>query len=82
MRLYVDGELLLDGWGEQRDADRLVDFSFEAGRRYALRIEFTNNQRAAWVIFGFHPGYEDFSRAVVLARQAEGLQMESTFFVQ
>lgn len=71
MRLYVDGELLLDGWGEQRSANRLVDFSFEAGRRYAVRIEFTNDQRAARVIFGFHRGHEDFSRAVELARQAD-----------
>lgn len=71
MRLYVDGELLLDGWGEQRDANRLVDFSFDAGRRYALRIEFTNDQRAARVIWGFHRGHEDFSRAVELARQAD-----------
>lgn len=71
MRLYVDGELLLDGWGEQRDANRLVDFSFEAGRRYALRIEFTNDQRAARVIFGFHRGHEDFTRAVELARRAD-----------
>lgn len=59
------------GGGGQRDAGRLVDFSFEAGWWYALRIEFTNNQRAAWVIFGFHRGYEDFSRAVELARQAD-----------
>lgn len=71
MRLYVDGVLLLDGWGEQRDANRLVDFSFEAGQRYAIRIEFTNDQRAARVIFGFHRGHEDFSRAVELAGRAD-----------
>lgn len=28
MRLYVDGKLLLDGQGEQRDANRLVDLLF------------------------------------------------------
>nr|MCR5263275.1 glycoside hydrolase family 3 C-terminal domain-containing protein [Clostridiales bacterium] len=26
MRLYVDGELLIDGWGEKNDADRTVPF--------------------------------------------------------
>lgn len=71
MRLYVDGELLLDGWGEQRDANRLVEFTFQEGRRYAVRIEFTNDQRAARVIFGFHRGHEDFSRAVELAKEAD-----------
>lgn len=71
MRLYIDGDLLLDGWGAFRDANRLVDFSFEAGRRYAVRIEFTNDQRAARVIFGYLRQREDFSHAVELAKQAD-----------
>lgn len=71
MRLYIDGKLLLDGWGEHKSANRMVDFSFEQGRRYAVRIEFTNDQRAAQVIFGYHQGREDFSHAVELAREAD-----------
>lgn len=71
MRLYVDGELLLDGWGENKDANRMVDFPFQKGRRYAIRVEFTNDQRGARVIFGYSRGREDFSRAVALARQAD-----------
>lgn len=71
MRLFVDGELLLDGWGEYADANRMVDFTFEQGRKYAVRIEFTNDQRGARVIFGYNRGREDFTRAVELARQAD-----------
>lgn len=71
MRLYVDGELLLDGWGEHKSANRLVDFTFEKDRRYAVRVEFTNDQRGARVIFGYHRGHEDFSRALELARRAD-----------
>lgn len=71
MRLYVDGALVLDGWGEHRDANRMVDFTFQKGRRYAVRVEFTNDQRGARVIFGYNRGREDFSRAVELARQAD-----------
>lgn len=71
MRLYVDGQLLLDCWGPHKDANRMVDFTFEKGRRYAVRVEFTNDQRAARVIFGYSRGREDFSRAVELARQAD-----------
>lgn len=73
MRLYIDGELVLDGWGDERDANRLVDFAFEAGRRYAVRVEFTNDQRGARVIFGYIRQREDFTRAVELARQAEAV---------
>lgn len=71
MRLYVDGELLLDGWGEYRSANRLVDFRFEAGREYDIRIEFTNDQRAARVIFGYAMGWEDLTPAVEAARKAD-----------
>ena len=71
MRLYIDGELILDGWGESRDANRMVDFFFEQGHSYAVRVEFTNDQRGARVIFGYETQREDFSRAVELARQAD-----------
>lgn len=71
MRLYVDGELILDGWGEYRSANRMVDFRFEKGRRYALRIEFTNDQRAARVIFGYARGWEDLTPALEAARKAD-----------
>lgn len=73
MRLYLDGELILDGWGENKSANRMVDFTFEAGRKYAVRIEFTNDQRAARVIFGYHRGHEDFSRALELARRSDAV---------
>ena len=71
MRLYVDSELILDGWGEYRSANRMVDFRFEAGRPYALRIEFTNDQRAARVIFGYARGWEDLEPAVEAAKKAD-----------
>ena len=65
------GELLLDGWGEDKSANRMVDFHFERGRKYAVRIEFTNDQRAAQVVFGYCEGREDFSEAVEMAREAD-----------
>lgn len=71
MRLYVDGELILDGWGEYKSANRLVDFRFEAGRSYAIRVEFTNDQRAARVIFGYARGWEDLTPAVEAAKRAD-----------
>lgn len=71
MRLYVDGDLILDGWGEDQDANRLVPFHFEAGRPYAIRVEFTNDQRGARIILGCSHGPENFSAAVEAARRAD-----------
>lgn len=71
MRLYVDGELLIDGWGENRDANQMVDFRFEANRAYQVRIEFTNDRRGARVIFGYNSGKEDYSKAIEAAREAD-----------
>lgn len=71
MRLYVDDELLIDGWGPDKSADQALDFRFEAGRRYKVRIEFVNDGRGARVIFGYSAGRENFEAAVAAARQAE-----------
>lgn len=71
MRLYVDGRLILDGWGEGKSANQMVDFHFEANHPYAVRVEFTNDQRAARVIFGYSEGREDFTKALEAAKQAD-----------
>ncbi|MBQ3760824.1 MAG: glycoside hydrolase family 3 C-terminal domain-containing protein [Clostridia bacterium] len=71
MRLYVDGELILDSWGEDKDSNRTVAFEFVKGREYGLVIEFTNDRRGAKVVFGYTRDRENFARAVELAKQAD-----------
>lgn len=71
MRLYIDGELLIDGWGPGKSADRAVPFHFEGGRRYAVRIEFVNDGRGARVIFGYSEGGEDIEAAAALAARSD-----------
>lgn len=71
MKLYVDDELLIDGWGPDKSADQALDFHFEAGHRYKVRIEFVNDGRGARVIFGYSAGREDFDAAVAAAKQAD-----------
>ncbi len=71
MRLYVDGELLIDGWGEEKAASQMVDFTFEEGKSYAVRIEFTNDQRGARIVFGYNAGREDYTKAVEAAAAAQ-----------
>ena len=71
MRLYVDDKLLIDGWGKDKSADQALDFHFEAGRAYKIRIEFVNDRRGARVIFGYSAGRENFPAAVEAARKAD-----------
>lgn len=70
MRLYIDGELILDCWGEERFSDRVVPFGLEAGRSYDLRVEFSNDQQGALLRFGSMEA-PDFTAAVEAAAQAQ-----------
>lgn len=71
MRLWIDGELLIDGWGEDKEASQMVPFYFESGRRYDVRIEFRNDARGVRVIFGYDHGEETIDKAIALAKEAD-----------
>ena len=71
VKIYIDGELVLDCWGENRFNDRFVPFSFEEGKTRNIRIEFTNDQQGADVRIGYRKGYEDFTAAVEAAKKAQ-----------
>lgn len=71
MRLYVDGELLLDSWGVSEKDGLLTDFAFEAGREYAIRLEFCNDARGAGVLFGYNRGRDNTQAAVAAAKNAD-----------
>ena len=71
VKIYIDGELVLDCWGENRFNDRLVPFSYVEGQTHDIRIEFTNDQQGADVRIGYRKGYEDFTAAVEAAKKAQ-----------
>ncbi len=71
VRLWVDGKLILDAWGDNRYAEKLVPFSFEAGRSYSVRMECSNDQQGARVKLGYRRAKEDISAAVEAARKAQ-----------
>lgn len=70
MRLYIDGELVIDGWGEDKEASQMVPFFFESGRKYDVRVEFRNDARGVRVIFGYDHGEETIDRAIRFAKKA------------
>lgn len=71
MRLYIDDVLLVDGWGADKEASQIKDFVFEAERQYKVEIDFTNDERAARIVFGYNTGREDFAEAISIAKQAD-----------
>lgn len=70
MRLWLNGELLVDGW-EEKDANQMVPVCLKRGESYEVKIEFRNDARAPRVIFGCDSGLETIDRALELAKQAE-----------
>lgn len=71
MRLYVDGQLLIDGWGAGKDSGQQVDFTFERDREYDIRLEFCNDARGARVVLGYNRGREDWTPALDAVRRAD-----------
>lgn len=73
-RLYVDGKRVLDHWD---NSDRLrsdgVDLDLQAGRAYALTLEYFDHERDAGVRLGWRmPGAKaPFEEAVDAARNAD-----------
>ncbi|MDX3931772.1 MAG: glycoside hydrolase family 3 C-terminal domain-containing protein [Stenotrophomonas sp.] len=73
-RLYIDGKQVLDRWG---GSDRLqgdgVELDLQAGRAYALRLEYFDAERDAGVRLGWRmPGAKPpFEEAVDAAREAD-----------
>lgn len=70
MRLYIDDELIVDGW-EEKDANQMVPFHFDSFREYRIRVEFRNDARGVRVIFGVDDGEETIDRAVALAKESD-----------
>lgn len=70
MRLWINDELVVDGWGEN-NATQMKPFTFEAGKEYSVKIEFINDQRGVRVIFGYNAGNDDMEQAIATAKQAD-----------
>lgn len=70
MRLWIDGEMLVDGWGDKQ-ATQMQPFQFEKGKEYAVKIEFINDQRGVRVIFGYNTGNLDMEQALAISKQAD-----------
>ncbi|MFE0555077.1 glycoside hydrolase family 3 C-terminal domain-containing protein [Paenibacillus sp. NPDC058910] len=70
MRLWVDGKMLVDGWGDH-DANQMVAFQFVKGEEYDVKVEYLNDSRGVRVILGYSLGNNDMDAAVKAAEAAD-----------
>jgi beta-glucosidase len=73
MRLWVDGDLLADGWGREKSASVSVPFRFEQGREYRIRLEYCRDADGAEVLFGFGDAARETEEAVRAASDADAV---------
>lgn len=70
MRLWIDGELIVDRW-QNSEADSSREVHWKAGERHDVKVEFINDQRGVRVILGYSYGENDMEEAVQAAKQAD-----------
>ncbi|EFM11373.1 glycoside hydrolase family 3 domain protein [Paenibacillus curdlanolyticus YK9] len=71
MRLWLDGELLVDGWGKDKRASVSVPIELQSGREYDLRVEYVKDMNGVDITLGWSRDEEGIQEAVELARQAD-----------
>jgi beta-glucosidase len=75
-RIYLDDKLILENWVKRTREIRTVDYSFEAGREYKIRIEYYEPTGNAWFSLVWNAGVEnhadrDIAEAVDLASESD-----------
>jgi beta-glucosidase len=71
MRLWLDGELVVDRWDEARRGPASIACELQAGRGYALRIEYRKDRSGAGFLLGWNDDSASIAQAVALARESE-----------
>jgi hypothetical protein len=71
MRLWIEDELVLDGWGLQENACRSISIRLRKGGKYAVRLEYLRDSNGAQVFFGMCRRYDGTAEAVEAARSAD-----------
>lgn len=71
VRVYIDGQLLIDRFHPEHKNRQVVPFCFKKNQKYSVRIEWINDARGARVIFGYNEGTEDYTKALEAAKNAD-----------
>ena len=71
MRLYIDGQMAVNGWRQTENTCKSVPFIFEAGREYDVCLEYCKDVSGVEVIFGWNTGSEGIAQAADAAKEAD-----------
>lgn len=71
MRLFVDGNCIIDNWNTDHNIITMIPFDFISGKKYEIVIEYKNDARGANVVFGYNFGDEDENAAIQLAKESD-----------
>lgn len=71
MRFWLNGELLIDGWGKDKSANRSVPIELEAGTEYDIRVEYWKDTNGVEVVLGWNHAAEGIQEAVSIASKAD-----------
>ncbi|WP_040951769.1 glycoside hydrolase family 3 protein [Gorillibacterium massiliense] len=71
MRLWLDGELIVDGWGKDKSANVIVPIHLEAGRSYDIRLEYCKDTNGVSIMLGWNHETASIREAVELARRSD-----------
>ncbi|MBJ6362233.1 glycoside hydrolase family 3 N-terminal domain-containing protein [Paenibacillus sp. GCM10012307] len=71
MRLWLDGQLIIDGWGQGKSARKSVPVTFEAGKAYDVRVEYCKDTNGVEIMLGWSHTAEGIQQAVAIASQAD-----------
>lgn len=71
MRLWLDGELIIDGWGKDKSANAIVPIHLEAGRSYDIRLEYCKDTNGVSIILGWNHETASIREAVELAQRSD-----------
>lgn len=71
VRVYVDGQLLIESWGEGKQPRPSALFRFEHGKRHLLEIEYYCDVNGGTVQLGFRNDRDEFSEALQLAERSD-----------
>ncbi|TWI83585.1 beta-glucosidase [Lacibacter cauensis] len=64
-RLYLNNKLIIDNWKKQSYSTKLVDFYFEKGKVYDLRIEYFEPAGNAWFRLIWNVGVTDHAETKI-----------------
>lgn len=71
-RLYIDGQLVIDNWGDHAEQTKLLKRRLEAGKTYTIQVEYAQTGEAGDVHFTwFKPGDDPLAQAAAFASQSD-----------